>query len=78
MVMNGQPISELTGPSAPALPEPLTHARRMARGLLTIIGTWIQHSRQRRALANLDDHLLRDIGVSRSEATREIDKPFWR
>jgi uncharacterized protein YjiS (DUF1127 family) len=25
-----------------------------------------------------DDYLLKDIGVSRAEAFREADKPFWR
>jgi len=25
-----------------------------------------------------DDHLLKDIGVSRGDALREGDKPFWR
>jgi uncharacterized protein YjiS (DUF1127 family) len=39
---------------------------------------WIQRNRQRRALADLDDRLLRDIGVSREAAHREIDKLFWR
>jgi uncharacterized protein YjiS (DUF1127 family) len=34
------------------------------------------HSRQR--IANLDSHLLRDIGVSFAEAEVEANKPFWR
>jgi uncharacterized protein YjiS (DUF1127 family) len=29
-------------------------------------------------LARLDDHLLSDIGLSRSDVEREIHKPFWR
>ncbi|MGI9368807.1 MAG: DUF1127 domain-containing protein [Ruegeria sp.] len=33
--------------------------------------------RQRRALANLDDHALNDIGVSRAEAKAESKRPFW-
>ncbi len=32
---------------------------------------------QRRSLARLDDHLLRDIGVSRGEAEREANRRFW-
>ena len=43
---------------------------------------WIRHSRQRRALREIaesnDFHLLKDIGVSREEALREAEKPFWR
>jgi uncharacterized protein YjiS (DUF1127 family) len=37
-----------------------------------------EYARQRRALAALDDHLLRDIGLTRHEAAREAHKPFWR
>jgi uncharacterized protein YjiS (DUF1127 family) len=33
--------------------------------------------RERLALARLDDHLLRDIGLSRAEALKEAAKPFW-
>lgn len=39
---------------------------------------WMARSRQRQALADLDDHFLDDIGITRSAATREIAKPFWR
>jgi uncharacterized protein YjiS (DUF1127 family) len=42
------------------------------------IATWIERTRQRRALAELDDHMLRDIGITRVEAARESGKPFWR
>jgi uncharacterized protein YjiS (DUF1127 family) len=42
-----------------------------------VIKTWLQRSRQRRALAELDDRILCDIGVTRSQAQREAAKPFW-
>ena len=46
------------------------------------IARWIGRSRQRWALRQIaeayDTHLLKDIGVSREEAFREADKPFWR
>jgi uncharacterized protein YjiS (DUF1127 family) len=35
-------------------------------------------SQQRRALAQLDDHFLRDIGVTRQQAIAEAAKPFWK
>jgi uncharacterized protein YjiS (DUF1127 family) len=35
-------------------------------------------SRQRQALAQLDDRLLRDIGKTRQEAIAEATKPFWK
>ena len=42
---------------------------------------WIQcseRSRQRQALAELDDHHLKDIGKTRPEAMAEASKPFWK
>ena len=33
--------------------------------------------RQRRALLELDERLLADIGVSRDQAKREAEGPFW-
>ena len=38
----------------------------------------MERSRQRRALAQLDDHLLRDIGLTRDETRRECANPFWK
>ena len=49
-----------------------------ARGGLRILSEWRKRAASRRGLANLDDHLLRDIGVTRSDAERELMKPFWR
>jgi uncharacterized protein YjiS (DUF1127 family) len=39
---------------------------------------WLERSRQRRALAQLSDHMLRDIGLTRADAWAEAAKPFWR
>lgn len=33
--------------------------------------------RSRRRLGQLDDHLLRDIGLTRAEARQEAEKPVW-
>jgi uncharacterized protein YjiS (DUF1127 family) len=40
--------------------------------------TWSDRMRQRRQLAELDDRLLQDIGVSRADIENEISRPFWR
>ena len=45
---------------------------------LQTVEVWYERSRQRRRLALLDDHLLRDIGIDRLAAMEEISKPFWR
>ncbi|MDF1585751.1 DUF1127 domain-containing protein [Rhodospirillales bacterium YIM 152171] len=43
-----------------------------------LIGLWLERSRQRRALRELDDRLLKDIGLSRGDVWAEASKPFWR
>ncbi len=42
------------------------------------VAFWMERSRQRRALANLDRRLLDDIGITAEEAQREFKKPFWK
>lgn len=39
---------------------------------------WQARARERRHLATLDDRLLKDMGLSRADVNREVDKPFWR
>ena len=41
------------------------------------IGRMIDRHRQRRMLVELSDHLLTDIGLTREQALREAEKPFW-
>jgi uncharacterized protein YjiS (DUF1127 family) len=38
---------------------------------------WRERVRQRRALGGLNDHMLEDLGLSRSDAGRETGKRFW-
>jgi uncharacterized protein YjiS (DUF1127 family) len=42
------------------------------------IASWGERVRQRRALVSLPDHMLKDIGISRVDAWREAEKPFWQ
>jgi uncharacterized protein YjiS (DUF1127 family) len=59
----------------PALP----HGFRAAlRSLVEHAIQWHERSRQRRHLAQLSDHMLRDIGLSRADVWAECEKPFWR
>jgi|tagenome__1003787_1003787.scaffolds.fasta_scaffold17725461_2 uncharacterized protein YjiS (DUF1127 family) len=39
---------------------------------------WQDRARQRHRLGEMDDHLLRDIGLSRADLEHEVAKPFWR
>jgi uncharacterized protein YjiS (DUF1127 family) len=63
-------------------PAPASHGfARAVSGLrqaLDTIALWQQRARGRRQLRTFDDHLLRDIGVTRLQAEAEADKPFWR
>ena len=45
---------------------------------VALIARWLETARQRRTLAALDDYVLRDIGITRLEAVREAEKPFWK
>ena len=42
------------------------------------LGLGLQRRRQRRALAELDERLLADLGLTRAQAARETARPFWR
>jgi uncharacterized protein YjiS (DUF1127 family) len=51
--------------------------RRLARGLDWAL-LCCERVGQRRQLAELNDHMLRDIGLSRADVMAEATKPFWR
>ena len=52
--------------------------RRLFVRAIQLPRLWGQRRRQRQDLAELDDHSLRDIGITRQAAALETDKPFWR
>jgi uncharacterized protein YjiS (DUF1127 family) len=47
------------------------------RAMMAIVA-WADRSRERRQLQELDDRLLKDIGISRGDVERECAKPFWQ
>lgn len=53
-------------------------AASCGRSLIGWLRAAAERRRQRRALALLDDHLLRDIGVTRGQALAEARRPPWR
>ena len=70
--------------AAGTAPEVSFDGREIARSLqhfagniLTTVLEWQERARQRRRLAELDDRMLRDIGLSRADVGREVEKPFW-
>jgi uncharacterized protein YjiS (DUF1127 family) len=42
------------------------------------VGRMRHRQRQRRRLLELEDHILKDIGISRRQALEEGSKPFWK
>jgi uncharacterized protein YjiS (DUF1127 family) len=55
-----------------------TSTSGFARRLLNAVIRVLERSRQRRALAQLSDELLRDIGLARADVARESEKSLWR
>jgi len=53
---------------------PFTAACRVLR----VVSMWQERAAGRYVLANLDDHLLQDIGLTREAVRRDLMKPFWR
>ncbi|ALG90376.1 MULTISPECIES: DUF1127 domain-containing protein [Actibacterium] len=39
---------------------------------------WDERSRARKRLGHIPDAILRDIGLTRDQVSREAEKPFWR
>ena len=57
---------------------PRSGLRRALMALAACADAYASRSRQRRALAQLDSRLLRDIGVTAHDAAHEAAKPFWK
>jgi uncharacterized protein YjiS (DUF1127 family) len=51
---------------------------QLAASAFDLVATWLQRSRERRQLQTLDYHALSDLGLSRDQVTREIEKRFWQ
>ena len=67
---------QLTG--SQTLRKAASQVELVAARIVADVLLWQERGRLRSALARLDDHLLRDIGVSHEEAAHECAKPVWR
>lgn len=76
--MTMQDWTGLSGRETALLPAPRAYLRRLTLRPFGLLALWIERRSQRRALAALDDRLLRDVGISRAEARQEAAQPFWR
>ncbi|WP_309475534.1 DUF1127 domain-containing protein [Pseudomonas sp. B21-012] len=50
---------------------------QLTQGAAQQLLRWRQLHRQRRELARLSDAALDDIGLSRADFLREVERPFW-
>lgn len=71
---SSSPLSRISGGWALFAGAP----RDVGRNLLDLLLTWQERAAQRHALAAMDTHLLKDLGITRAEALFEARKPFWR
>ncbi|MBM3545457.1 MAG: DUF1127 domain-containing protein [Alphaproteobacteria bacterium] len=60
--------------SRPSLLSPIQVLTRLSE----LLATWERRARERRMLAEMSPHMLKDLGIARSEASAESQKPFWR
>jgi uncharacterized protein YjiS (DUF1127 family) len=60
-----------------AAPAPSARASVAIR-LADSLAEWLQRARSRRVLAQMDERMLHDIGITRDTALSEHEKPFWR
>ena len=61
---------------------PVSHHGSHSHSVVHLIGdflrVWRDRITVRHQLAELDDHMLADIGVSRWDVNNEVQRPFWQ
>ena len=55
-----------------------SRVRLVLNGIVERVLEWHERSAQRHRLMGLDDRMLRDIGLTRSDVVREFMKAPWR
>ncbi len=55
----------------------MSRPRLTARGVLDFIAALDARARARHHLLSMDEHMLRDIGVTRDDIRKELHKPLW-
>jgi uncharacterized protein YjiS (DUF1127 family) len=64
--------------AAPRSLDASSSALRLFARIRATLALWRHRMRQRDELAGLNDHMLRDIGLTRGDVVWEVAKPFWR
>jgi len=68
-----RPLASLSG-TALRIPR----SRGLVAGVVDRLVEWQERARSRVLLGRLDDRMLRDVGLTRSDVEVETAKPFWR
>jgi uncharacterized protein YjiS (DUF1127 family) len=63
--------------AAGAAGQPAERLRSALSWVILTLMRWQELARQRRALAAMNDHMLKDLGLTRADALREAGRPFW-
>lgn len=59
------------------LTRPWTHEDRPGKRPLSIFALWRDRAKKRRQLAEMCERDLKDIGLTRHDAAKEVRKSFW-
>ena len=51
---------------------------RLLKAAINRLAEWRERAEQRKHLAGMNERMLKDVGISRADAAREANKPFWR
>jgi uncharacterized protein YjiS (DUF1127 family) len=63
--------------AAGAAGQPAERLRSALSWVILTLMRWQELAQQRRALAAMSDHMLKDLGLTRADALREAGRPFW-
>jgi len=75
--MNSPALSPIRVPLSPRAIPAIRPASALTRAVVALLD-WNDRHRQRRMLLEMDERSLRDVGLTRTDAMHEADKPFWR
>lgn len=74
----------ISRPVSPYARKPATAPRSLPSPLEALLGAyhlllvWTARWQDRERLREMDERMLRDIGLNRPQVEREVAKPFWR
>jgi uncharacterized protein YjiS (DUF1127 family) len=75
--MFNHPLTEGRRPSS-SLPTHVRHIINNVTGPIMVVSRWIQLHCQREQLAEIEDHQLADLGLSRTQVRNECGKWPWQ